>query len=454
MRFSLLASVTSLKFDLSRQIFDELFASTVGHVVHVQSPCNLSQCSKTVVLSCTTQNVACSQEIWPSVPTISDLPLVFRPVDIVIVTQCLCLFQQWRSVRGTPALDPPPPPRALEPGSTHPQRVMSALNISKPILNAKTSINRPAERVAPGEKSSMCTAHLYSRPTNRTFIFQLLSFIRQPFSQRVVRNSSFVAYSRFMSSTTKCANKLSSAFSVASASACLSSSPPAPRQSDHVSSAASWSNIPSSSVSHLPVCSSIEALGTKSSARQHFSAGSSSSEPVVSTIILFRVSVSVRSILVVASVQSRIQAPQPLRRFNNCRIWGLASETSPSCHRPSTLSHDQPSRYLTRVESKMTWFQPKMIHPFEVFRPFLPSRVSPASASVAYHVGPETVHPMAATFQQRNINTLNRRKSADSSCNLLAILSDNDVCVVFQSSARALQSDIGYSCFSAPTRRR
>ena len=39
------------------------------------------------------------------------------------------------------------------------------------------------------------------------------SFIRQPFSQRVVRNLNFVASPRFMSSTTPCANKLSNAFS-------------------------------------------------------------------------------------------------------------------------------------------------------------------------------------------------------------------------------------------------
>ena len=54
----------------------------------------------------------------------------------------------------------------------------------------------------------------------------------------------------------------------------------------------------SSSVSQLPASSSIEALATKSSARQYFSAGSSSSEPVVSTSVLFRVSPSTTSISV------------------------------------------------------------------------------------------------------------------------------------------------------------
>ena len=74
--------------------------------------------------------------------------------------------------------------------------------------------------------------------------------------------------------------------------ACVNISQPklaaAPRQSAQVSSAAPRSKIPLS----------IEPLATKSSARQHFSARPSSCKLVVSTSVLFRVSASVRSILV------------------------------------------------------------------------------------------------------------------------------------------------------------
>ena len=113
-----------------------------------------------------------------------------------------------------------------------------------PIYNARKSITRPAACVAPGgNKSSLCSLHLYSRPTNLTFIFHSPFFIFQPFSHRVVRDLNFVASSRFMSSTTPCAKQLSSALSVASAYACLSGWPAAPGQSAHVSSTASAEDL-------------------------------------------------------------------------------------------------------------------------------------------------------------------------------------------------------------------
>ena len=48
-----------------------------------------------------------------------------------------------------------------------------------PTSKAMKSITRPAECVAPGEnKSSLCSAHLCSHATNRTFIFHSPSFMR------------------------------------------------------------------------------------------------------------------------------------------------------------------------------------------------------------------------------------------------------------------------------------
>ena len=151
------------------------------------------------------------------------------------------------------------------------------------------------------------------------------------FSHRVVRDLNCVASSRFMSSTTPCANKLSSAVSVASASACLSTSPPAlgnrpkclPQRR---------SKIRFSSVSQFPVSLLIKAFASKSSAHHYFSAG-----VVVIACRLHQRSLSclcVRQVHLgpVASVRSRICAPQ-LLRFDNCRILGLASETTPPCNK-------------------------------------------------------------------------------------------------------------------------
>ena len=105
---------------------------------------------------------------------------------------------------------------------------------------------------------------------------------------------------------------------------------------------------------------------------------------------------------------------------------GLASETSPSCHRISL--------HGIRLESKMTSFHSKMIHPFEVFRPFLPSWVSAGSSSLVHHVGPDPVPPMAAPS---NVSVKKHQhvdlgvEAADCSCNLSTILSVIDMCVVF-----------------------
>ena len=55
------------------------------------------------------------------------------------------------------------------------------------------------------------------------------------------------------------------------------------------------------------------------------------------------------------------------------------------------------------------------------------SNTSDQTLSIPWHL----LHP----FQQRNMNTLTREKSADSSCDISTILSDNDVCVAFVQSS-------------------
>ena len=76
-------------------------------------------------------------------------------------------------------------------------------------------------------------------------------------------------------------------------------------------------------------------------------------------------------------------------------------------------------------------FHSKMIRQFEVFLQSLPSRVQVTPASEVYHVGPDLSVPWQScdSLQQRNINTLAQRKSADSSCNLSTVFSDDDVCI-------------------------
>ena len=118
---------------------------------------------------------------------------------------------------------------------------------------------------------------------------------------------------------------------------------------------ASWLKIPCLCVSHLPVGASIEASATKSLGVPVFSLQARRlrlSSPPASSFVS---AASVRSILVLSPVS---EVGSVLLNFfvhiNNCRIWDLASETSLPGHRRPTLSPDQPSRYSTRVESRMT----------------------------------------------------------------------------------------------------
>ena len=71
-------------------------------------------------------------------------------------------------------------------------------------------------------------------------------------------------------------------------------------------------------------------------------------------------------------------------------------------------------------------FHSKMIRQFEVFLQSLPSRVHVTPAS-----GVSVPWQSFDSLQQRNINTLTQRMSADSSCNLSTVFSDDDVCIVF-----------------------
>ena len=112
-----------------------------------------------------------------------------------------------------------------------------------------------------------------------TFIFHSPSFVRQPLSQRVVRNLKLLGPSLVMSSTTQCESRLSRAFLVASASASASNRPHARRQPTvQVSAAVGSSSSPCSSLSQPPTSSSIGAFASASSDHMYFEAGSSSSD--------------------------------------------------------------------------------------------------------------------------------------------------------------------------------
>ena len=106
-RLSCLTSVISLAVDSQCQIFDS--------VIHEQFQRNhsLPNSSKTVVLPCTAQNLTCSQEFQPRVPPSSVQLHVSPATAISNATRCLCPFQRWQLVQGTPAQVPPPLLRAL-----------------------------------------------------------------------------------------------------------------------------------------------------------------------------------------------------------------------------------------------------------------------------------------------------------------------------------------------------
>ena len=76
-----------------------------------------------MVLSCTAQNLTCSQEFQPRVPPSSVQLHVTPATAISNATRCLCPFQLWQVVQGTPAQVPPPLLRAQEPGCKHPLRL-------------------------------------------------------------------------------------------------------------------------------------------------------------------------------------------------------------------------------------------------------------------------------------------------------------------------------------------
>ena len=96
---SCLTSVTSVEIDFQCEIFDEFFLVRSESLRHECRPCANS--SKTLVLSCTVQNLTCSQEFQPRVPT-SSVQLHVSPATAVSnATRCLCPFQLWQVVQGT-----------------------------------------------------------------------------------------------------------------------------------------------------------------------------------------------------------------------------------------------------------------------------------------------------------------------------------------------------------------
>ena len=140
--------------------------------------------SETVALSCTAQNLTCSQEFRPHAPPSSDPLHVSRAVDVVVATMSVSLPALVRRLKYSWA------------GSTTTSSCYGAWwyaskastsNVAKPIFNARKSIIRPAECVAPRENILCTFAHLYSRPTNLTFIFHSPFFIFHRLSHRVVR---------------------------------------------------------------------------------------------------------------------------------------------------------------------------------------------------------------------------------------------------------------------------
>ena len=131
---------------------------------------------------------------------------------------------------------------------------------------------RPAECIAPREnKSSLCSAHLCSRATSRTFIFHSPSCMRQPFSQRFVGILKLTASSFHVRAQEDCPAH----------SPWPRSRPACPVQAVSVQAIGHQGARCSILVaSQLPVSSSIDALATESFARPYYSASASSPESV------------------------------------------------------------------------------------------------------------------------------------------------------------------------------
>ena len=142
------------------------------------------------------------------------------------------------------------------------------------------------------------------------------------------------ASSRFTSSTTLCARRLSSAFSVASISAYLSSAFPRKQSTFLVSIAACSSISPFSSTSHLLISSSTDVFPTSSSARPCFLQAHRHRSP----LFLSALSFSTLHLDVRDPIHNRCCGPQHLRCFeqHQDRAFSLGSDVSASlvsnCH--------------------------------------------------------------------------------------------------------------------------
>ena len=172
---------------------------------------------------------------------------------------------------------------------------------------------------------------------------------------------------------TMVATPLLTAFSVASSAACLSSSPPAPRQS--VQGISSCVFVEDSILVSDPGSSQLIHRRLRHDAL---------SSPVFLRrliVVVFRRfhQRSLPCFLVcqlhlgaVTCVRSWCCASQPLRFLDECRILGFASEASPPRHRRPLCLSVNLHVCRSRSNRRRTVFHSKMIRPFEVFLQSLP----------------------------------------------------------------------------------
>ena len=268
------------------------------NVIHVQFQRNHSlNPSKTGVLSCTAQNRTCSQEFQPRVPP-SSVQLHVSPATAVSnATRCLCPFQLWQVVQGTPAQVP-----------LHHFFVLRIVVVS---VNCVCLERFPAHLQC--QEVYHTTRRMCRSRRKQVFsVFCLLVFSPNAshlhFPLAVLHPPAFVPSRRqcleplrvltlhvlnkpvSQQAVQRLLDRLISCLSVELA-ACPQAVGPSISSCVFV-------------VIQVPVNSSIEAFATKSSARQYFSAGSPSSSSVGSTSALFRVSSSASSILVLSPVSS------------------------------------------------------------------------------------------------------------------------------------------------------
>ena len=110
---------------------------------------------KLVVLSCTAQNLTCSQEFQRGVPPCSDKLRVSLAADAAVATLCPCPFQLWHVVPGTPAQVPPQLHRAHKPDNTRPLHLPRT---SPSPSSVPGSLSHDSQNVSLQEKTSLLCA--------------------------------------------------------------------------------------------------------------------------------------------------------------------------------------------------------------------------------------------------------------------------------------------------------